>query len=89
MNRTFLSGKVQAGIEVAYTPKGEKILSFPLWVDEGNFKIDVVFLDRKGLKDPEKKAGQTVVVSGTLTRTTSGPHGVFRLKATNILWMEE
>lgn len=51
MNRIFLSGKLTAKPEVVYTPKREKIVMFPLWVEEGAFSIDVVFIDQQGTRD--------------------------------------
>jgi primosomal replication protein N len=89
VNRVFLSGKLQEKVDVMYTPKGEKIVKFPLWVDEGGFRIDVVFVDQQGSRDFPKMVGREVMVSGVLTGASDRPHNALRLRAHKILWMEE
>ena len=42
MNKVFLSGKIRTAPEVAYTPKGRKVVTFPLWVNEGAFSVEVI-----------------------------------------------
>jgi hypothetical protein len=72
-----------------YTPKGERIAKFPLWVDDGAFSIDVVFVDQYGSHDFQKMMGHDVMVSGVLTSVPDRPHAACRLRANKILWMEE
>ena len=88
MNKVFLTGRLKIKPEVMYTPKGEKILKFPLWVEDGTFSIDVVYLDRQGVADFSGMTGSTVTVSGMLTKG-SGRQEDLRLKAHKIIWMEE
>ena len=38
MNKVFLSGKIRRVPDVAYTPKGRKIVTFPLLVAEGELQ---------------------------------------------------
>ena len=42
MNKVFLSGKIGRVPDVAYTPKGRKIVTFPLLVSEGDYDIEVI-----------------------------------------------
>ena len=88
MNRVFLSGKLTDKPDVAYTPKGVKILKFPLWVEEDGFSVDVVYLDRQGIRDFAGMMGTTVMVSGTLMKSKDR-NGTFACKAQKIIWMEE
>jgi primosomal replication protein N len=88
MNRVFLAGTLKTRPEVAYTPKGKKIIMFRLWVEDGAFDIEVVYLERQGVKNIHD-AGSTAMVSGMLAKASKGSHDVFRLKANNIVWMEE
>jgi len=62
---------------------------FPLRVDEGAFDIDVIFVDREGAKGFEDRPGKKVMVSGTLTCTRIESQNVFKLRANQIIWMEE
>jgi primosomal replication protein N len=89
VNRIFLSGKLKTKPEVVYTPKGERVVMFLLWVEEGTFSIDVVLIDRQGIKDFGEMVGRNIMVSGMLTKTMVKSHDVFKLKANKILWMEE
>ena len=43
MNRVFLTGRVQSQPDTAYTPRGQRIVTFPLWIEDGKFGIDVIF----------------------------------------------
>lgn len=89
MNRVFFSGNIRAKPEVVYTLKGEKVVIFPLRVDEGAFDIDVVFVDREGMKDFGDGTGKKVMVAGILTNARIEAHNVFKIKANQIIWMEE
>jgi len=88
VNKVFLTGRLKAGPDVLYTPKGEKILQFPLWVEDDAFSVDVIYLDRQGIKDAAGLAGSTITVSGTLMKTMDR-HGEIKVKANKIIWMEE
>jgi hypothetical protein len=89
MNKVFFAGKLKVKPEVVYTPKGEKVVRFPLWIEEGDFSIDVVCIDQQSLKDFDEKIGKKIMVSGMLTKTLGRSRDVFTLKANKILWMEE
>jgi hypothetical protein len=88
VNKVFLTGRLKVKPDVRFTPKGEKILQFPLWVEDDVFSIEVVYLDRQGIKDLTGLAGNTITVSGTLMKTTDR-HGEIKVKANKIIWMEE
>ncbi len=89
MNRVFFSGDVRAKPRVAYTLNGERVVMFPLRVEEGAFDIDVIFVDREGLKNVEDRRGKKVMVSGTLTSARIESQNVFKIRANQIIWMEE
>jgi hypothetical protein len=89
LNRVFFSGDVKGKPRVAYTVKGEKVVMFPLRVDEGAFDIDVIFVDREGAKGFEDQPGKKVIVSGTLTSARIESQNVFKVRANQIIWMEE
>jgi primosomal replication protein N len=89
LNRVFLSGTLKKNPETVYTPRGEKLLMFPLWVDEGAFSIDVVFMERQGMKNIESMPGSAIIVSGELSRASGKSHDKLRLMANKIIWMEE
>ena len=89
MNKVFLAGTVKDRAEVRYTPKGERIAMFPLWVDDGAFFIEVLYKMPEGIRDCAGKAGGRVMVSGMLTKTGETANRLFRLKANKIFWMEE
>ncbi len=88
MNRVFLSGTVRKAPEIAYTPKGRKVITFPMWVSEGDFSIEVV-----GAGDvprrPDQAVGNSVLVAGELIKTKFRTHDRMRVKASKILWTEE
>jgi len=89
VNRVFLSGKIGKAPEIAYTPKGRKIVMFPLVVGEGAFTIDVVG-DGEGLSlRPESAIGGSILVTGELVKAKLKSRDVLRVKASKILWMEE
>jgi len=89
MNRIFLSGKIQRVPDVAYTPKGRKIVTFPLQVAEGDYAIDVVGAGEALPERPEETVGRMVLVAGELVKARFKSHDVLRVKANKILWMEE
>ncbi len=89
MNRVFLSGKVRDRIDVAYTPRGDRIVTFPLWVEEGDFMIEVVAVEGRGGRDPKERAGQEVSVAGALWKGAGHSRGALKVKAQNIYWMED
>ena len=75
--------------EVSYTPRGKRIVMFPMWVEEGEFSIQVV-----GSGDPfpttlEATVGGNVLVAGELVKTKLKTHDILKVKASKILWMEE
>ena len=88
MNKVFLTGRLKVKPGVLYTPKGEKILQFPLWVENDAFSIDVIYLDRQGIKDLTGLVASVITVSGTLTKSMDG-HSSIKVKADKIIWMEE
>ncbi|MDR2017650.1 MAG: single-stranded DNA-binding protein [Syntrophobacterales bacterium] len=88
MNKVFLTGRLKVKPEVFYTPKGEKIVQFPLWVEDDAFSIDVVYPERQGTRDLARLKGSVVTVSGALMKAMDG-HGAIKLKANKIIWMEE
>ncbi len=90
MNKVFLTGRIKVAPEILRTPKGERIVTFPLWIEDDGFSIDVVYLDRQGIDNFSRMKGSVIMVSGALSKPKQpdGHHG-FRLKANNIFWMEE
>jgi primosomal replication protein N len=89
VNRVFLSGKIRKKPEVAYTPKGRKVVTFPLWVDEGAFSVEVIGAGEAFPGKLDGAAGSGVLVAGELVRTRLKSRDVLRVKASKILWMEE
>ena len=89
VNKIFISGSVGANPQVSYTPKGQKIVMFPMWVEEGGFSIDVVFAGRPVASDLVATIGRRVLVAGALTKTKTQSRDVLRVKASKILPMEE
>jgi primosomal replication protein N len=89
LNKVFLSGTLKKQPEIVYTPRGEKLIMFPLWVDEGAFSIDVVFMEHQGMKNITNMPGSNIIVSGELGRASGKSHDQLRLMANKIIWMEE
>lgn len=89
MNRVFLSGKIRKRPEVAYTPKGRRVVTFPLWVDEGAFSVEVIGSGDVFPGKVDEALGGGVLVSGELIKTRLKSRDVLRVKASKILWMEE
>jgi primosomal replication protein N len=89
VNRVFLAGRLKTKPEVVYTPKGKKFVLFPLWVDEGDFRIDVECTGERDTAHLSDKVGKELMVSGMLIKTKTKSRDVFTLKAHKIYWMEE
>ena len=89
MNKLFISGSVGASPQVSYTPKGQKIVMFPIWVEEGGFSIDVIFAGGPVTSDLATTIGKRVLVAGALTKMKTQSRDVLRVKASKILPMEE
>jgi single-stranded DNA-binding protein len=89
VNKIFISGSVGANPQVSYTPKGQKIVMFPMWVEEGGFSIDVVFAGGTASSDVAAGIGKRVLVTGAVTKMKSQSRDVLRVKASKILPMEE
>ena len=88
MNRVFLSGTIGKAPEIAYTPKGRKIVMFPMVVGEGTFSIDVVGEGETLPARLEASVGGTILVTGELVKAKLKSRDVLRVKASKILWME-
>lgn len=89
MNRVFLTGRIKSKPEVVYTPKGDKYVLFPLWADDGDYRIDVECIGEKSTIYWNEKMGKQLMVCGTLMKTRAKSHDQFKLKAYKIYWMEE
>ena len=89
MNKVFLSGKIGRVPEVAYTPKGRKIVTFPLSVTEGNYDIEVVGAGESFPAELDGAVGSDVLIAGELVKAKLKSHDVLRVKAIKILWMED
>ncbi len=89
MNRAFFTGRLKSKPEIVYTPRGEKFVLFPLWVDEGDFRIDVECAGDNRITRWGEKIGKELMVSGTLVRMKLKSRDVFKLKAQKIYWMED
>ena len=89
MNKIFVSGSVGASPRISYTPKGQRIVIFPMWVEEGGFSIDVIFAGGSAASDLPTTVGKRVLVAGALTKMKSQSRDVLRVKASKILPMEE
>ncbi|HME43301.1 MAG TPA: hypothetical protein VKF36_09470 [Syntrophorhabdales bacterium] len=89
MNKVFISGSVGANPQVSYTPKGQKIVRFPMWVEEGGFSIDVILAGGPAISDVAAAIGKRVLVAGSLANMKTQSRDVLRVKASKILPMEE
>ena len=89
MNKVFISGSVGANPKVSYTPRGQRIVMFPMRVEEGDFNIDVVFAGEPGQAGPSTTIGRRILVAGVLTRMKTQARDVLKVKASKILPMEE
>ena len=88
MNKVFLSGKIGRVPDVAYTPKGRKIVTFPLLVSDGNYDIEVVGAGEAFPNDVDASVGNDVLVAGELVKAKLKSRDIMRVKASKILWME-
>ena len=89
MNKVFFTGRLKTKPEVVYTPRGEKFVLFPLWIEEGDFRIDVEYTGGKNVTHWSEKMGKELMVSGMLAKMKTKSQDVFKLKAQKIYWMEE
>ena len=89
MNKVLLSGKIGRTPEISYTPKGHKIVMFPMMVMEGDFSIDVVGSGDTFPKCMDGVAGGSILVAGELVKATLRSRDILRVKASKIIWMEE
>jgi primosomal replication protein N len=89
VNKIFLSGKIERTPEVAYTPKGRKIVMFPMAVAEGDFNIDVVGSGDALPAALDSTVGISILVAGELVKAKLKSRDVLRVKASKIIWMEE
>jgi primosomal replication protein N len=89
VNKVFLSGKIERTPEVAYTPKGRKIVMFPMTVVEGDFNIDVVGSGDTLPASLDGAVGGSILVTGELVKAKLKSRDVLRVKASKIIWMEE
>jgi len=89
VNKVFISGSVGAKPQVSYTPKGQRIVMFPMKVEEEDFSIDVVFAGEPGQAGISTTIGRRIMVAGMLTRMKTQARDVLKVKASKILPMEE
>jgi primosomal replication protein N len=89
VNRVFLSGKIGKVPEVAYSPKGRKIVVFPIVVGEGAFSIEVIGAGETLPARLDNSVGASILVAGELVEAKLKSRDVLRVKASKILWMEE
>jgi hypothetical protein len=89
VNKVFLSGKIGRIPEIAYTPRGRKIVMFSVAVAEGDFNIDVVGSGDTFPARIDSAVGGSVLVAGELVKAKLKSRDVLRVKASKIIWMEE
>jgi primosomal replication protein N len=89
VNKLFLSGKIGRVPEMAYTPKGRKIVMFPMVVGEGDLSIDVVGAGEDFPARLDDTVGGSILVTGELVKAKLKSRDILRVKASKILWMEE
>jgi hypothetical protein len=89
VNKVFLSGKIGRVPEIAYTPKGRKIVTFSLLVSEGDYDIQVVGSGEAFPSDLDTAVGNDVLIAGELVKAKLKSRDILRVKASKILWMEE
>ncbi|HOV91348.1 MAG TPA: hypothetical protein PKW07_11660 [Syntrophorhabdaceae bacterium] len=88
MNKVFISGTISSDMEIYYSPKGEKIVIFSLFVEEGRFYIEVIYKDTGSANISDLKKTDKAVLSGVLTKATKGAQDFFRLEADKLFVME-
>jgi single-stranded DNA-binding protein len=89
VNKVFISGSVGANPQIAYTPRGQKIVTFPMRVEEGDFSIKVILAGEPAQSAPATTIGRRILVAGMLTKAKTNARDGFTLKASKILPMEE
>jgi hypothetical protein len=89
MNRVFMTGRVEAGPQIVYTPRGDKFMLFPLRVTDGDFLIDVECRGDSSEPYVDAAVGSSVMVSGMLVRKKLPTREIVKLEAHKIFWMEE
>lgn len=89
MNKVFLTGTIQRPPKIAYTPKGKRVLMFPLSARDNGIILDVLFSRERYPSGLESTVGGEILVAGTLIRTKIGTDETFKIEASQILWMEE
>ncbi len=89
MNKVFFTGRLKTKPEVVYTPRGEKFVLFPLWIEEGDFRIDVEYTGKKDVTRWNEKIGKALMVTGMLAQKKTKFKDMLKLKAQKIYWMEE
>jgi hypothetical protein len=89
VNKVLLSGKIGRTPEIAYTPKGRKIVIFPMMVAEGDFTIDIVGSGDSFPSSLDCVAGNSILVVGELVKAALKSRDVIRVNANKIIWMEE
>ncbi|MCX8109760.1 MAG: hypothetical protein N3D15_00715 [Syntrophorhabdaceae bacterium] len=88
MNKVFLSGVIDSDVEVYFSPKGDKIFIFSLFIEEGRFSIEVVYKN-KGTSDVlNLKKSDKVVASGALIKAKKVNQDIFRLEANKLFVTE-
>ena len=89
MNRVFLAGTLKAQPEITCTPKGEKVVAFPLLVEEGGLRIDVVHVGEFDGEGLSQQVGKEIMVSGVLTQMKQQSQHTIKVRAQKIFWMED
>lgn len=89
MNNAFLSGRVRGQMRVSYTAQGEKVILFPLLIEEGPGTIDIIAKVPRGTVFDHRSAGTHVMVGGRIIVSGSESGRKIRLEATKIEWMED
>ncbi|OPY75239.1 MAG: Single-stranded DNA-binding protein [Syntrophorhabdus sp. PtaU1.Bin058] len=89
MNKVFLTGTLKTHPEITYTPKGEKVAAFPLQVEEGDLRIDVVHVGEVDGEGLGRQVGKEIMVSGMLTQAKMQSQRVVKVRAHKIFWMED
>ena len=89
MNKVFLSGRINATANIAYTPGGERIYLFPFLVDGSALSVDVVYKDAGGNLQIDKKTGCGAMIAGELTKMKVKQGNNLRIEAKNIFLLEE
>lgn len=89
MNRVFLSGRINATVNIAYTPGGDRIYLFPFLVESSALSVDVVYKDTGGNLQIEQKTGCEAMIAGELTKMKMKQGNNIRIEAKKIFLLEE